>query len=363
MTKTIVKIKVLIVDASAAVRRVLSDLLSEDPDIEIQGIAADPYAAARRIKSGIPDVIILDQATPRMDGLTFLQKIMAQHPIPVVMCLSQTVANEDVQKRIKAAGAVGIIVKPDTGAVEGLTEIRDYIRDAVHLAASIKMPEKKRDSPLISNGLLKTKFTADVILPSCDRVQVTVTTEPLVCIGASTGGTESLYQVLVELTPESPGIVIVQHMPEFFTASFAKRLDSLCSISVKEAETGDVVTRGHAFIAPGGRHTLIERKSGSYVLQVRDGPPVSRHRPSVDVLFRSAAFVAGPNAIGVIMTGMGDDGARGLGEMKQAGAYTIAQDEASSVVFGMPKEAIRHGAVDQILPLNRIAAEIMNATH
>lgn len=360
-TRVSAKIKVLIVDSSAAVRRALSDMLLLDPGIEVQGIAADPFSAVRRIRNNIPDVILLDHATQRMDGLTFLKKIMFQHPIPVVMMISQTTGNEVAQKAT-LAGAVGIIIKSDTDTAGKLREISNTILEAVYAAATSKMPVPKNGQIIQSRALIKTKFTADIILPSSNKTAVKAVTEPLVCIGASTGGTESLYQVLVELTIDCPGIVIVQHMPQFFTASFARRLDSLCSISVKEAETGDVVTRGHAFIAPGGKHTLIERISGSYVLQVRNGPPVSRHCPSVDVLFRSASVVAGPNAIGVIMTGMGDDGARGLGEMKQSGAYTIAQDEATSVVFGMPKEAIRIGAADQILPLDRIASEIMNAT-
>ncbi|MGB8601654.1 MAG: chemotaxis response regulator protein-glutamate methylesterase [Rhizomicrobium sp.] len=363
MTNPAAKIKVLIVDGSAAVRRTLSDLLSEDPHIEVLGIAADPFAAARRIRSCVPDVIILDTATPRMDGLTFLHKLMAQHPIPVVMCMPPEEEDGDIMMRAKAAGAVGIIFKPRTGAVDSLTEARSKICEAVHQAASVHMMGSRREprKSELSSIVVTEKLTADAMLPATTGATISVTTEPLVCIGASTGGTESLHQVLAALTISCPGIVIVQHMPEHFTASFAKRLDSLCEISVKEAESGDIVAHGRAFIAPGGRHVILERCGNQYTLQVRDGPPVSRHRPSVDVLFRSAAQVAGPNAIGIIMTGMGDDGARGLLEMKQAGAYTVAQDQATSVVFGMPKEAIRWGAVDRVVPLQRISAEIMNA--
>lgn len=361
MTNPAARIKVLIVDGSAAVRRILSDLLSQDSHIEVLGIAADPFAAARRIRTSVPDVIILDSATPRMDGLTFLQKLMAQHPIPVIMCLPPEEADGDMMMQAKAAGAVGIIYKPSTGAVESLTEARALICETVRQAASVHMIGAKHEHRTPSVNVSE-KLTADAMLPASTGATVSVTTDPLVCIGASTGGTESLHQVLAALTTACPGIVIVQHMPEHFTASFAKRLDNLCEISVKEAESDDIITRGHAFIAPGGRHVILERTGSQYSLQVRDGPPVSRHRPSVDVLFRSAAQVAGPNAIGIIMTGMGDDGARGLLEMKQSGAYTIAQDQATSVVFGMPKEAIRWGAVDRVLPLQRISAEIMNAT-
>ena len=358
------KIRVLIVDDSATVRQTLAAVLESDPQIEVIGVASDPFVAAKRIRDEIPDVITLDVEMPRMDGITFLRKIMAQHPVPVVMCSSLVEAGSETLLQALEAGAVDIIVKPRMGVAEALMESRIRICDAVKAAASAKITGARRPPVAIGRPMHEPekKLTADAMLPPPSGRAMAKTTETIVCIGASTGGTEALRAVLEALPADSPGIVIVQHMPEKFTASFAKRLDSLCKVSVKEAEDGDTVLRGRVLIAPGNKHTLLERSGARYYVSVKDGPLVTRHRPSVDVLFRSAARSAGGNAVGVIMTGMGDDGARGMNEMKQAGAHTIAQDEATSVVFGMPKEAIALGCVDRVAPLHGLAAEILKAS-
>lgn len=350
------KIRVLIVDDSASVRQTMADVLSQDEDIEVLGTAADPFAAARIIQQAVPDVITLDIEMPRMDGITFLRKIMAQHPIPVVMCSS--LAEEGSQTLMQAleAGAVEVILKPRVGSRQFLIESSMRICDTVKAAASARL-ERRR--PLGKSP--ERKLSADVIMPPPAGRAMARTTEKVVCIGASTGGTEALREVLEELPVDSPGIVIVQHMPESFTAAFARRLDGLCAVEVKEAEDGDAVLRGRVLIAPGNRHMLLTRNGARYRVVLRDGPLVTRHRPSVDVLFRSAAQYAGPNAVGVIMTGMGDDGANGLLEMRNAGAQTFAQDEATCVVFGMPKEAIERGAVERVLPLDQIPFEILRA--
>ncbi len=347
------KIQVLIVDDSAMVRRTLSDILSSDPCIEVMGTASDPFVAADRISEQVPDVITLDIEMPGMDGLTFLQKIMSQNPIPVIICSS--LAEEGAQSTLRALeyGAVDIIAKPRMGSQRFLEE------SAVMLCESVKAAAGARLRPYSPRRIIEPKLTADAILPRATHAMLE-TTEKVVVIGASTGGTEALRSLLEALPADAPGIVIVQHMPEVFTRAFANRLDSLCRISVKEAECNDTVLRGRALIAPGNHHTLLKRSGARYFVDVKDGPLVSRHRPSVDVLFRSAARYAGANAVAVIMTGMGDDGARGMLEMKEAGAATIAQDEATSVVFGMPNEAIKRGAVDIILPLPAIAGSILS---
>ena len=349
------RIRVLIVDDSALVRQTLSQVLSSDPLIEVIGTASDPFVAAERISEQVPDVITLDIEMPRMDGLTFLRKIMTQHPIPVVICSS--LAEEGAQSTLKALeyGAVEIIAKPRLGSKQFLEESRVILCQAVRAAAAARL-----QAPKLSHAV-EPKLTADVIL-SRPTSAMLETTEKVVVIGASTGGTEALRSLLEVLPPNAPGIVIVQHMPEMFTRAFADRLDSLCQISVKEAERNDTVIRGRALIAPGNHHLLLKRSGARYYVDIKDGPLVSRHRPSVDVLFRSAARYAGPNAVAVIMTGMGDDGASGMLEMKQAGAVTVAQDEATSVVFGMPNEAIKRGAVDVVLPLPQIAGSILAHT-
>ncbi|NLR73179.1 chemotaxis response regulator protein-glutamate methylesterase [Novosphingobium sp. ERN07] len=353
------KIRVLIVDDSASVRQTMKAILEEDSEIEVIGTAADPFAAARIIQSHIPDVITLDVEMPRMDGITFLRKLMTQCPLPVVMCSSLTEQGSETLMQALEAGAVDIILKPRIGVADHLTEARAAIRQVVKGAARARVQARKLAPPRL---VPQAKLTADAVLPPPSGRAMSRTTEMVVCIGASTGGTEALREVLEALPANSPGIVVVQHMPERFTRAFASRLNSLCEVSVKEAEDGDTVMRGHVLIAPGGKHTMLERQGARYLVSVREGPLVSRHRPSVDVLFRSAARCAGSNAVGVIMTGMGDDGARGLLEMHEGGARTLAQDEESSIVFGMPKEAIARGAADKVIPLGSIAREILQAT-
>ena len=347
------KLRVLVIDDSASVRQAMTAILSADPEIQVIAAAADPFAAARYIQEEVPDVITLDVEMPRMDGITFLRKLMAQRPIPVVMCSSLVEEGSETLLQALEAGAVDVILKPRVGVADHLAE--------AHLKGAAKARLGARRQTRTSAPA--QKLTADAVLPPPTGRAMSRTTEMVVCIGASTGGTEALREVLEALPANSPGIVIVQHMPESFTRAFAKRLDGLCEVDVKEAEDGDTVMRGRVLIAPGGlRHTMLERQGARYVVSVREGPLVSRHRPSVDVLFRSAARNAGANAVGIILTGMGDDGARGLLEMKQAGARTFAQDEATSIVFGMPKEAIARGAADKVIPLGSVARELLHAT-
>lgn len=368
------KIKVLVVDDSAVVRQTLTKILQSDEGIEVIGSAQDPFVAAEKLRRMVPDVITLDVEMPRMDGITFLRKIMTQHPIPVVMCSSLTGDGTDTALRALEYGAVDIITKPRMGTKTFLEESRIRICDAVKAAALSKMKKlslrstshASRDKPGGVSAKARSightvapKLTADAILAAPGSRAMTQTTERVVAVGASTGGTEALRIFLEALPADAPGIVIVQHMPENFTTAFANRLNTLCRVSVKEAANNDSVVRGRVLIAPGNKHTLLKRSGARYLVEVREGPLVSRHRPSVDVLFRSAARYAGKNVVGVIMTGMGDDGARGMLEMKKAGATNIAQDENSCVVFGMPKEAIKHGGVDIIKPLDKIAAEVI----
>ena len=350
------KTRVLIVDDSAVVRQSLEEILSSDPAIEVMGTAADPFMAAARIKDEIPDVITLDVEMPRMDGITFLQKIMSQHPIPVVMCSSLTEKGCETALKALAYGAVEIVTKPKMGVKKFLEESRITLCDAVKAAARARV---KRISP--RRDKVERKLTADAVIAAPSGRAMARTTERIVAVGASTGGTEALSRFLEALPQDCPGMAIVQHMPENFTRAFSERLDRSCRIQVKEAVDGDSILRGCALIAPGNRHTLLKRSGARYYVEVKEGPLVCRHRPSVDVLFRSAARYGGANVVGVIMTGMGDDGARGMLEMKQAGAFTIAQDEASCVVFGMPNEAIKRGGVEKVLPLEAIAGEVLKA--
>ncbi len=350
------KIKVLIVDDSAIVRQTLEEVISSDPQLEVMATASDPYIAADRIKHEAPDVITLDVEMPRMDGVTFLQKLMSQHPIPVVMCSSLTEKGSETAMKAFEYGAVEIIEKPRMGAKKFLEESRILICDAIKAASLAK---KRRITPKTLKA--DPKLTADAVLAKPRSNAMIRTTEKIVVVGASTGGTEALKSFLEVLPSDSPGIVIVQHMPENFTSAFAKRLNNICRITVREASDNDTVIRGLALIAPGNHHALLKRSGARYYVEVKKGPLVSRHRPSVDVLFRSAARYAGKNVVGVIMTGMGDDGARGMSEMKEAGAYNIAQDEASCVVFGMPNEAIKKGGVDKVISLEKIAGEIIRA--
>ncbi|MBN2811493.1 MAG: chemotaxis response regulator protein-glutamate methylesterase, partial [Spirochaetales bacterium] len=308
-------INVMIVDDSAVVRQTLSEVLSNESDISVLATASDPYDAVEKLKHKIPDVIILDIEMPKMDGLTFLKKIMSQHPIPVIICSSK--AEEGSQNVFQAMqfGAVDIIQKPKIGTKEFLEESRVMITDAVRAAHLTRVKKISSSVPAVA-----PKLTADVILPMGSPNVSIETTESVIVVGASTGGTEALRVFLEQLPIDCPGVVIVQHMPEHFTAAFASRLDGICAVNIKEAEDNDTVLRGRVLIAPGNKHLLLKRSGARYYVEIKNGPLVSRHRPSVDVLFRSTARYAGKNAIGVIMTGMGDDGAKGMLEMKQAGA-------------------------------------------
>jgi two-component system, chemotaxis family, protein-glutamate methylesterase/glutaminase len=348
------KIQVLIVDDSAVVRNTLADIINADPRLAVMATAPDPFAAAERMRSQAPDVITLDLEMPRMDGLTFLEKIMSQRPVPVVICSSLTEKGSLSALKAMELGAVEVIAKPVIGTRAFLEESRIHICDAVYAAATARLKKIAPWRPI------EPKLTADAVLAKPVASQAMVrTTEKVVAVGASTGGTEALRVLLEMLPADSPGLVIVQHMPENFTRAFAERLNNVCQVTVKEAQNDDTVMRGRVLIAPGNRHALLKRSGARYYVEIKDGPLVSRHRPSVDVLFRSTARYAGANAVGVIMTGMGDDGAQGMLEMKSAGAFTIAQDETSCVVFGMPKEAIKKGGVDRVMPLNGIAGMVL----
>ncbi|WOB08903.1 chemotaxis response regulator protein-glutamate methylesterase [Piscinibacter gummiphilus] len=349
-------IRVMVVDDSAVVRQVVTGLLQAAPDIEVMAAVSDPVLAIERLKTAWPDVIVLDVEMPRMDGITFLRMIMSQRPTPVVICSTLTEKGAKTTLEAMSAGAVAIVTKPKLGLKQFLQDASDELVSTVRAAARANVRRLAPGSgaaPVVASA----KHTADAILPAATRA-MTTTTERVVALGTSTGGTQALEEVLTALPRVSPGIVIVQHMPEKFTAAFAARLDTLCHITVKEAEHNDRVVPGRALIAPGGRHMLLKRSGAQYHVEVVDGPLVNRHRPSVDVLFRSVAKSAGANALGVIMTGMGDDGAAGLLEMRNQGARTLAQDEESCVVFGMPKEAIKRGGAERVVALSGIASEI-----
>ncbi|RFC62508.1 chemotaxis response regulator protein-glutamate methylesterase [Fulvimarina endophytica] len=360
------KIRAMIVDDSASVRTTLSAILSADPEIEVIAVASDPYHAAAKIRDEIPDVLFLDIEMPRMDGLTFLKKIMAQKPIPVVICSSLAEQGSDVMMEALAAGAVDVIGKPKVHTAQFLNDSRMLICDVAKAAAHARV---RRGARRDARMQVEAKHLADVIIPPLSPTRQASLrdgmpkTEPLVCIGASTGGTEALARVLSALPADSPAILVVQHMPEKFTTAFARRLNSMCAVEVREAADGDVVLPGRVLVAPGNYHMLLNRAGSRYTVSIDEGAFVSRHRPSVDVLFRSAAQRAGANAIGILLTGMGDDGASGLREMRDMGSRTIAQDEASCIVFGMPREAIERGGAEMVLPLDRIASEIGRPVH
>jgi two-component system chemotaxis response regulator CheB len=350
-------IKVMIVDDSAVVRQVLSDCLGADPSIEVLCAVADPLLAIERMKTRWPDVLVLDVEMPRMDGITFLKKIMGERPTPVVICSTLTEKGARTTMDALAAGAVAIVTKPKVGLKQFLSDASEDLVAAVKAAAraNVKRLVARAEAPPVPTP----KLSADAILAPAAGHAMAQTTERVVAIGTSTGGTQALEAVLTALPRVCPGIVIVQHMPEKFTAAFAARLDRLSQINVREARNNDRVVPGSALIAPGGKHMLLKRSGAQYFVEVVDGPLVNRHRPSVDVLFRSVAKSAGGNALGVIMTGMGDDGAAGLLEMRRAGAHTVAQDEDSCVVYGMPREAVKRGAVEQSVPLDGIAKSIL----
>ncbi|CAJ5546414.1 chemotaxis-specific methylesterase [Burkholderia pseudomallei] len=338
------KIKVLCVDDSALIRSLMTEIINSQPDMEVCATAPDPLVARELIKQHNPDVLTLDVEMPRMDGLDFLEKLMRLRPMPVVMVSSLTERGSEITLRALELGAVDFVTKPRVGIRDGMLDYSEKLADKVRAASRARVrqnpqPHAAAAAPLINNPL--------------------VSTEKLIIVGASTGGTEAIREVLTPLPPDAPAVLIAQHMPPGFTRSFAQRLNGLCRISVKEAEHGERVLPGHAYIAPGHAHLLLARSGANYIAHLSDEPPVNRHRPSVDVLFRSAAQHAGKNALGVILTGMGRDGAAGLLEMKKAGAYTFAQDEASCVVFGMPREAIAMGGVDDVAPLSDMSRRIM----
>lgn len=355
------KIKVLIVDDSAVVREVIREVLTADPGIEVIGAAMDPLFAMEKMKSQWPDVIVLDIEMPRMDGLTFLNKIMAERPTPVVICSTLTEKGAKVTMDALAAGATSIITKPKMAVKKFLQQdASNDLVEAVKAAARCNMRRITPMPPAAALAGMSPKLNADAVLAPPVAARLGQTTEQIIAIGTSTGGTQALEVVLRALPRVCAGIVIVQHMPEKFTEAFAQRLNSLCQIEVLEAKTNDRVMPGRALIAPGGKHMMVKRNGAQYHVEVVDGPLVNRHRPSVDVLFRSVAKCAGKNALGIIMTGMGDDGARGLKEMRDAGSHTIGENEESCVVYGMPKEAMKLGAVCEEMDLQRISGKIMS---
>lgn len=352
-------IRVMIVDDSAVVRQVMSAVLSSDPGIKVIAAAADPIVAQEKMAIEWPDVIVLDVEMPRMDGITFLKIIMADRPTPVVICSTLTEKGAVTTMQALAAGAICYVTKPKLGLKDFLTESGTELIRSVKMAAQSR---PKKFGPVSSAVLAKKAEGKPEIHPYADHessLALRNTTEKVIAIGTSTGGTQALEMVLTALPRVSPGIVIVQHMPEKFTALFSARLNSICAIEVREAKHGDRVIPGRALIAPGGLHMRLNRSGAHYFVEVKDGPPVNRHKPAVDVLFKSVAKIAGANALGVIMTGMGDDGARGLREMHDAGGRTVAQDEQTCVVYGMPMEAIKLKAVDVEMPLQNIAGEML----
>ena len=344
------KIRVLIVDDSALIRKVLTEIINAQHDMEAIGAAPDPLVARAMIRELNPDVLTLDVEMPKMDGLDFLEKLMRLRPMPVVMVSTLTERGSEVTFRALELGAVDFVAKPKLDIATGMKDYGNEIADKIRAAVAARL---KRHVPVS----VVPKHSADVVLPAiANRV---ASTEKLIIVGASTGGTEAIKDFLICLPPDCPGILVTQHMPEAFTKSFADRLNGLCRISVKEAQNGERVLPGHAYVAPGHSHLLLKRSGANYMTELSQAEPVNRHRPSVDVLFRSAANYAGKNAIGVILTGMGKDGAAGMLEMKHAGAYNYAQDEATCVVFGMPKEAITLGGVDEVVPLQDMAKRVL----
>jgi two-component system, chemotaxis family, protein-glutamate methylesterase/glutaminase len=348
------KIKVLIVDDSALVRQILVEILKTAADMEVVGTASDPFVAREKIKETNPDVLTLDVEMPRMDGLTFLANLMRLRPMPVVMVSSLTARGAETTLKALELGAVDFVSKPKVDVAGTLHNFSEEILGKIRIAAGARVLARVAPS-----AVQVPKHSADAILPANAAARMLRTTDRIVAVGSSTGGTEAIRELLAGLPADSPAIVIAQHIPAAFSAPFARRMDSLCALSVCEPVDGQYIMAGHVYIAPGGRHLLVERDGARYRCRLNDGPPVNRHCPSVDVLFRSVAQQVGPNAVGVILTGMGDDGSRGLKEMHDAGAPTVAQDEASSVVWGMPGAAVKSGAVDEVLPLSKVAAAIM----
>ena len=360
------KTRVVVVDDSALVRSMLTEIINRQPDMECIGAAADPFVAREMIRNLNPDVITLDVEMPRMDGIDFLSKLMRLRPMPVVMVSTLTERGAEVTLKALELGAIDFVAKPKIGVADGLRQLSDDITDKIRVASKARIHRLPTTSapaagPSGGGAGARSAGTAPapkpaVATPSLGRLS----TEKLIFIGASTGGTEATKEVLIGLPADSPAVVITQHMPPGFTKNYAARLDGLCKISVREASDGERILPGHAYIAPGGMHLSVERSGANYIARVQDGDPVNRHKPSVEVLFKSAARVVGPNAIGIMLTGMGADGAKGMREMKDAGAYCVAQDEASCVVFGMPREAINAGAVQEVLPLTKISSHVLD---
>jgi len=352
------KIKALIVDDSALIRQILTEILSSDPDIEVVAAASDPLIAREKIKQFNPDVITLDVEMPKMDGITFLSNIMRLRPMPVVMISSLTEAGADITLEALELGAVDFVAKPKIDVSQGMEDYADIIIQKVKTASGARVRAKNIISE--ESSVAPERHTADAVIKKSSKSKHFSSTEKIIAIGASTGGTEAIKEVLMRFPPDAPGIVITQHIPEQFSKPFADRMNRTCAMEVFQAEDGQQILPGCAYIAPGSHHLLVERSGARYICRLNDGPPVNRHRPSVDVLFRSVAQNAGANAVGMILTGMGNDGAAGLKEMQDAGAKTIAQDESTSVVWGMPGEAVKLGAADTILPLEKITGKTLN---
>ena len=365
------KTRVVVVDDSALVRGLLAEIINRQPDMECVGAASDPLVAREMIRNLNPDVITLDVEMPKMDGIDFLSKLMRLRPMPVVMVSTLTERGAEVTLRALELGAIDFVAKPKIGVADGLRQLAEDITDKVRTAARAhvrRLPPAAAAAAALPHGAPGAATGAGHANAATTGVRLAapvaplgrLSTEKIIFIGASTGGTEATKEVLMNLPPDSPAVVITQHMPAGFTRSYAARLDSLCRIRVKEAVDGDRILPGHAYIAPGGFHLSVERSGANYVARVRDGEPVNRHKPSVEVLFDSAAAVVGPNALGVMLTGMGADGARAMKTMRDAGSWNVCQDEATCVVFGMPREAIAHGAAHEVLPLQRIAPTLLD---
>ena len=352
------KIKVLCVDDSALIRSLMTEIINSQPDMTVVATAPDPLVARDLIKQHNPDVLTLDVEMPRMDGLDFLEKLMRLRPMPVVMVSSLTERGSEITLRALELGAVDFVTKPKVGIRDGMLDYSEKLADKIRAAARARV-RQAAPAQHAAAAAGHPGAAAHAASPAPLFNNPLVSTEKLIIVGASTGGTEAIREVLVPLPPDAPAVLIAQHMPPGFTKSFAQRLNGLCRITVKEAEHGERVLPGHAYIAPGHAHLLLARSGANYIAHLSDDPPVNRHRPSVDVLFRSAAQHAGKNAVGVILTGMGRDGAAGLLDMRKAGAYTLAQDEASCIVFGMPREAIAMGAADEIASLSEMSRRVM----
>ena len=349
------KTRVVVVDDSALVRSLLTEIINRQPDMECIGAAADPLVAREMIRNLNPDVITLDVEMPRMDGIDCLAQLMRLRPMPVVMVSTLTERGAEVTLKALELGAIDFVAKPKIGVADGLRQLQDDITDKIRIASKARINRLHTPAAAGTPGH-DPKAVARPVSASLGRLS----TEKIIFIGASTGGTEATKEVLITLPADSPAVVITQHMPPGFTRNYAARLDGLCKISVKEAVDGERILPGHAYIAPGGMHLSVERSGANYLARVQDGDPVNRHKPSVEVLFKSAARVVGPNAVGIMLTGMGADGATAMREMRDAGAYCVAQDEATCVVFGMPREAIAAGAVQEVLPLTKITGHLMD---